>query len=67
MYMSKQQPPTHNEYANWIVTVIQKQRNDPLYSTGFLAGYLASLMLEDPYVYKRFKNHIERVRNEPND
>ena len=64
--MSKQQSPTHNEYANWIVTVIQKQRDDPLYSTGFLAGYLASLMLEDPYVYKRFKHHIEQVNDRKN-
>lgn len=30
-----------------------------LYQTGFLASYLASLMREDPYIYKRFKSHVE--------
>jgi hypothetical protein len=28
------------------------------YQSGFLAAYLASLMLEDPWVLKRFEQHI---------
>ena len=31
-----------------------------LYAAGFLAGYLASLAEEDPFIYKRFKNHIDK-------
>ena len=33
-----------------------------IYQGGFLAGYLASLMEEDPFVYKRFTRHIEDCR-----
>lgn len=30
-----------------------------LYAAGYLAGFLASLAEEDPWIYKRFKKHIE--------
>ena len=30
-----------------------------IYQGGFLAGYLASLMQEDPWMLKRFQRHIE--------
>ena len=33
-----------------------------IYQGGFLAGYLASLMEQDPFVYKRFIKHIEDCR-----
>lgn len=33
-----------------------------IYQGGFLAGYLASLMTEDPFVYRRFMKHIEECR-----
>jgi hypothetical protein len=29
-----------------------------IYQSGFLAAYLASLMLEDPWILKRFEQHI---------
>ena len=29
------------------------------YQAGFLAAYLGSLMLEDPYIRKRFEQHIK--------
>ncbi len=33
-----------------------------VYATGFLASYLASLSDEDPWIYKRFRQHIEAQR-----
>ena len=35
-------------------------RESAIYQSGFLAGYLASLMKEDPYIMKRFIRHIEQ-------
>ena len=68
MYMSKQQPPTHQEYCDWIIQSLrtvnphtsEEGRIGYVYASGFLAAYLASLMREDPYMYKRFRMHIER-------
>ncbi len=37
-----------------------------LYTAGFLAAYLASLMREDPYIYKRFYKHIESRNDRKN-
>lgn len=37
-----------------------------IYTAGFLAAYLASLMREDPYVYKRFYKHIESRNDRKN-
>lgn len=35
-----------------------------IYQMGYLASYLASLCEEDPYIYKRFKQHSdEQVAN----
>jgi flagellar hook assembly protein FlgD len=31
-----------------------------LYAAGFLAGYLAQLSEQDPWVYKKLKAHIEQ-------
>ncbi len=36
-----------------------------IYQGGFLAGYLASLMEEDPFIYRRFMKHIEQRRLKP--
>jgi hypothetical protein len=36
-----------------------------IYQAGYLAAYLASLMREDPYVYKRFKDHVAKQRLRP--
>jgi hypothetical protein len=30
-----------------------------IYQSGFIAAYLASLMLEDPWMRKRFEQHIK--------
>ena len=37
-------------------------REFAIYQSGFLAGYLASLMQEDPFIMKRFIRHIEQCR-----
>lgn len=34
-----------------------------IYQSGFLAAYLASLMREDPFVYKRFQAHVESLKS----
>ncbi len=60
----------HENYCNQILRDIAKvnpyTREDGriayVYATGFLAGYLASLAEEDPYIYKRFKQHVEAQR-----
>ncbi len=41
----------------------QERDHAYVYATGFLASYLASLSEEDPWVYKRFKRHIEENRH----
>lgn len=41
----------------------QEGRVGYVYASGFLAAYLASLMVEDPFVYKRFKRHIDQLKN----
>ena len=70
MYMSKQTPPTHQEYCDWIIQSLravnphtsEQGRIGYVYASGFLAAYLASLMQEDPYIYKRFRKHIDQVK-----
>jgi deoxyxylulose-5-phosphate synthase len=65
--MSKLSDQQHQAYTNWIInqvgTINPYTTNDNrmgyIYAAGFLASYLASLMQEDPYTYKRFKAHIE--------
>ena len=67
--MSSKPPPTHKQYTDAIIDSLrsinphnaEEGRIGYVYASGFLAAYLASLMREDPYVYKRFIKHIERV------
>ena len=57
----------HEEYCDAIIKSIQsinphtnqEGRVGYIYSSGFLAAYLASLMVEDPWAYKKFKRHID--------
>ncbi len=60
----------HKAIANQILTDLSRvnpytKRDDQqayMYAVGFMAGYLASLSEEDPWVYKRFRQHIESQR-----
>ena len=71
--MSQKKPPTHEEYCDAIIAYVrqvnphtaQEGRIGYVYASGFLAAYLASLMMEDPYVYKRFQRHINRLNQKP--
>ena len=66
MSMSQKKPPTHEEYCNAIIAHLREVnphtategRIGYVYASGFLASYMASLMMEDPYIYKRFQRHI---------
>jgi hypothetical protein len=40
-----------------------KPQEFQIYQAGFLAAYLASLMQEDPWILKRFEQHIEKLKN----
>jgi hypothetical protein len=73
-YMSKSKPPIE---AKDILTLVgqinpynRQKDNDTtlynLYAAGFLAAYLASLMREDPYIYRRFYKHIESRNDRKN-
>lgn len=72
--MSKELPPTHKVYTDLIIRSVQEinphtnkeGRVGYVYAGGFLASYLASLMLEDPYIYKRFRRHIEQINDRKN-
>ena len=67
--MSNRPPPTHKQYTDAIIDSLrginphnaEEGRIGYVYASGFLAAYLASLMREDPYVYKRFVRHIDRL------
>lgn len=61
----------HRELAAWILDQVavtnpynrfheNKLGEFYIYQSGYLAAYLASLMREDPYVYKRFKEHVAK-------
>lgn len=71
--MSQKKPPTHEEYCDAIIAHVrqvnphtaQEGRIGYVYASGFLAAYLASLMMEDPYVYKRFQRHINSLNQKP--
>ena len=71
--MSQKKPPTHEEYCDAIIAYVrqvnphtaQEGRIGYVYASGFLAAYLASLMMEDPYVYKRFQRHINSLNQKP--
>ena len=34
-----------------------------IYESGFVAAYLASLMIDDPWEFKRFERHIKTKKN----
>lgn len=61
--MSKKSPPTHKEYVDAILAELRAHNPDPVYAAGFLTGYLAQLMMEDPWAYKRFQRHMNWVNN----
>lgn len=70
--MRKKPPPHHDEYVRAITQNIQQinphtnneGRIGYIYSSGFLASYLASLMVEDPWAYKRFVRHINSLKDQ---
>ena len=57
----------HKQYTDAVIASLrsinphnaEEGRVGYVYASGFLASYLASLMVEDPYIYKRFKRHID--------
>lgn len=63
----------HEQLVEWILEQVavtnpynrfheNKKSEFYIYQSGFLAAYLASLMREDPFVYRRFKQHAEKRR-----
>ena len=63
--MSKRQQEQYNREIMQILAEINPYTHKDgriayVYATGYLAGYLASLMAEDPFIYKRFLNHAKR-------
>ena len=59
------------DLANWILEQVgtanpyRRSRENRksefyIYQGGYLAGYLASLMLEDPFIAHRFKRHVAK-------
>jgi hypothetical protein len=63
------QKTQQEQYADWIMQQIRlinpnldaNDRRGYIYSTGFLAGYVASLMQEDPWLARRFRKHIREL------
>jgi hypothetical protein len=64
--MSKaNQLSTHKEYTDWVIASVQQFKPDNyVYATGFLASYLTSLFEQDPWAYKRFRQHLENLKEE---
>jgi len=64
--------PEHKQYCDAIIASIhainphdsQEGRVAYVYASGFLASYLASLMVEDPWAYKKFIAHIEHLKDQ---
>lgn len=62
--------PTHQQYTQAVINEVaelnphyaNEGRIGYVYAAGYLASYLASLMQEDPYVYKRFVKHSQKVK-----
>ena len=60
--------PQHQQLAQAILYQISRVNpytsNDRkmayIYASGFLAGFLASLAEEDPYIYKKYKQHVDK-------
>ena len=70
MYMANKR---QQDQAKWILEQVgsvnpygrgrENLKNEyNIYQGGFLAAYLASLMLEDPWIARRFKQHIENQK-----
>ena len=68
---SKQQ----QDHAQWILEQVgsvnpygkgleNKKSEYYIYQGGFLAAYMASLMLEDPFIAKRFERHIAHQKKQ---
>ena len=57
------------ELVNWIIKELRsvnpytRKEAGNIYAYGFLASYLASVMLRDPQLRHEFRRHIERLRN----
>jgi hypothetical protein len=58
-------------YAQWVLDQVasvnpynRQQANSreqfEIYQSGYLAAYLSSLMREDPFIQRRFSNHIHK-------
>ena len=58
------------DFAKWILEQVgttnpygrdhaNKKSEYYIYQSGFLASYLAALMREDPFIARRFKDHIK--------
>lgn len=63
------------QMAQWVLDQVgsvnpynKQSLNSPLqyqiYNSGYLAAYLSSLMREDPYIQRRFSDHIKQT-NQP--
>jgi hypothetical protein len=72
MSTARNPPSTHKDYTDYIIGSVQainphsnqEGRVGYVYAAGFLASYLASLMQEDPWAYKRFQQHIEGLKDD---
>ena len=64
--------PQQKAYANQILRDLSQvnpySKTDGmiayLYAAGYLAGFIASLAEEDPFIYKRFKRHIDEQQTQ---
>lgn len=63
----------HQQLIEWVLQQVgatnpynrlheNKKSEYYIYQSGYLAAYLASLMREDPFVYRRFKDHVTKGR-----
>lgn len=52
--------------ANQVLTDLARVNPYPqskeayVYAVGFLAGYIAQLAEEDPFIYKKFRHHVNK-------
>ena len=62
------------DMANWVLDQVgsvnpynrqgeNRTQEYNTYQSGFLAAYLASLMMEDPWILKRFEQHINNRKD----
>ncbi len=66
MYMTPEQDRLFNQIMRAIQSINpysnQQGRIGYLWAAGYLAGYLASLCREDPYILKRFLKHTDEIK-----